>query len=487
MSQKISRNDPCVCGSNKKYKKCCMNKNSLASVELLDFSWRKLRKTEGEVIEEHLLPYLNNQLPKELTLAAIAEFFPENLPEQIDERSVYEYFFIPWLLFNWIPQNSFELKGYNPCKTIAQNYLETHNKSSNIASGIARFIEAMNQTYYSFYIVKEVVLEKSLIIKDILLGTEHILKEKTATQYVTKGSLVFGRILTLDDQSIFVGMAPYVIPTNYYDAILEYKAKILEDNPNNKISPKLLREYSVNNLIKQYFAIIVGSFNRPLPNLYNTDGDPILFSESYFKLNISTSQTWYKLSPLTLDENLDDFLENAEKNSQGEITKINFPWIKKGNKVNKHWDNTVMGEITIEENRLILKTNSEKRTIKGKKLLSKYLGDNIIFQSTLLQTPEQMMNSNSNMSYDNEEELLVLPEVQEQLQQMAKLHWKSWFDEKIPLLNDRTPREAAKTKDGQEQLGVLLLMYENYDSNGSNKTNFFKADIPYLKKELGLL
>ena len=28
MSNKIRRNDPCPCGSGKKYKKCCMNKGT---------------------------------------------------------------------------------------------------------------------------------------------------------------------------------------------------------------------------------------------------------------------------------------------------------------------------------------------------------------------------------------------------------------------------------------------------------------------------
>ncbi|MFT4929149.1 MAG: hypothetical protein ACI8WB_005279, partial [Phenylobacterium sp.] len=32
---KISRNDPCLCGSGKKYKKCCMAKDDAARVEVM--------------------------------------------------------------------------------------------------------------------------------------------------------------------------------------------------------------------------------------------------------------------------------------------------------------------------------------------------------------------------------------------------------------------------------------------------------------------
>ncbi|KKB96208.1 hypothetical protein SZ25_00705, partial [Candidatus Arcanobacter lacustris] len=81
-------------------------------------------------------------------------------------------------------------------------------------------------------------------------------------------------------------------------------------------------------------------------------------------------------------------------------------------------------------------------------------------------------------------ELMESPEVQEQLKQMVSAHWKNWFDEKIPALNNNTPRQSAKTKDGRELLEALFLQYENFDANKSNKYN---PDINDLKKELGLL
>jgi uncharacterized protein (DUF2384 family) len=33
---------------------------------------------------------------------------------------------------------------------------------------------------------------------------------------------------------------------------------------------------------------------------------------------------------------------------------------------------------------------------------------------------------------------------------MAKEHWENWFNEPIPMLKNKTPREAAKTKEGRE-------------------------------------
>ncbi len=147
-----------------------------------------------------------------------------------------------------------------------------------------------------------------------------------------------------------------------------------------------------------------------------------------------------------------------------------------------------MGHVTIAENKLILETNSEKRTQKGKKLLSKYQGDKIHFQQTLMETPEQKAKTVPNNEASKATSITPydVPEVQEQLKLMAKKHWEAWFDSPIPALNDKTPRQASKTKDGRERLEALLLHYERNDHQLAEKTHYFKADINYIKSELQL-
>ena len=44
---KPGRNDPCPCGSGKKYKKCCLPKDATSVANL---SWQKMRRTEGELV-----------------------------------------------------------------------------------------------------------------------------------------------------------------------------------------------------------------------------------------------------------------------------------------------------------------------------------------------------------------------------------------------------------------------------------------------------
>ncbi len=51
------------------------------------------------------------------------------------------------------------------------------------------------------------------------------------------------------------------------------------------------------------------------------------------------------------------------------------------------------------------------------------------------------------------------------------------------MLNNETPRQAAKTEAGRELLEVLLLHYERSDEDNNN---LLKVDISHLKAELGL-
>lgn len=486
MNINIGRNDPCHCGSGKKYKKCCLALTSSSNtVEVVDFAWRRLRKLEGAVFDQHLIPYVTKELPSDIMKWGLADCIPDELPETLDEDLLLHNFFLPWLLFNWISGDHSEYEQFDPTITISQNYIKTHGNKLN--SRERGFIDVMNQTYYSFYSILQVDKDRSLRIKDIMLGTTHTIKEKQGTHQLKQGDIVYGRVLTMDNQSIFVGMAPFIVPTDYHNNIIDFREWLIEENDIQTLTPEILHEELDLDLLDHFFEIMEDRCNKPLPTLVNTDGEPFQFSKSYFKLNMSPEEALNHLLPLTLSDDPEGFLQEAKRTASGEIECIEFPWLKEGNEQHKSWDNTVLGHISIDKDQLILETNSDKRTQNGKKLLSEYLGESIKFQQTLIETPEQKMQSLPTSNDDSREEmedLMQSPEVQKQLVGMAKAHWNSWFDEPIPALKDQTPREATKTDAGRERLEALLLQYERHDLERGEHP--FKADIAYLRSELAL-
>lgn len=489
MNEKTGRNDPCPCGSGKKYKKCCLSiedKQSRGFPEIADKDWLALRRLEGVVFDQHLLPFATQELPQEVIKYALADCFPEDLPESFDERAFFDQFFLPWFLFNWLPYDDFGLTQFVPEISLAANYLTLYGDQLNARE--KRFIQAMNQTYYSFYAVLEVKLNESLLVKDILLGTTHTLKERQGTHQLKRGDIVFSRILTLEDQSIFVGMAPLIVPADYHTNLLDFKRWLIEENENNPLTTESLREEFEFDLHQHFFEVITAAYNRPPPTLVNTDGDLFQFTTSSFKLTLSPEEALQRLLPLTLEKDAEPFLEEAQRTKTGKIKQIELPWLKKGNKQHKHWDNTVMGHLKIKPGKLILETNSEKRAQKGKKLLSKYLEHAITFEKTVIESPEKKMNSlpdsTKQTSISRNEDLMYQPQVQEELREFVKAHWENWFEQTIPVLDHQTPRQAAKTPEGRERLEALLLQFERHDLERGNHP--LKVDIDYLKSELGL-
>ncbi|GHU19104.1 hypothetical protein FACS189472_08400 [Alphaproteobacteria bacterium] len=490
MGNKLGRNELCYCGSGKKYKKCCKDTevfSTLSAIAATDTKWYQLRCTEGSVIDDHLLPYVKRQLSSDVIKSAYEVFLQnEKLPKGADGDEMFERLFLPWCLFNWIPNADFGIEDFDGQATLAENYLKSHR--NKLTSKERLFIEAMVHTYYSFYCVLDMELDKSLTVKDVLLKTTHILKERQGTRQLEKGDVVYGRILTMDGQSIFVGMAPFRFKPEYVHKLIDLRKLLVKENGGEALTGKTLRGDS-DFILSCFFAFLISMFNTKLPTVMNTDEELVVLTKSYFKLMTDPEDALSCLLPLTLGADLNYLLEVAERDEFGKVTKVEFSWMKEGNKKHKTWTNTILGHVFIEEDQLTLDTNSVERAALGRKLLEEYLGDKISFLSASANTPEQMMKSSKKSNHRKDDGAIEAyeppPEVKEAIKGMAEAHWKSWFDEPIPLLQDKTPRQAVKTKEGRERLEALLMDYERCDKN-KDEDDPFKVNIEYLRNELHL-
>ena len=75
------------------------------------------------------------------------------------------------------------------------------------------------------------------------------------------------------------------------------------------------------------------------------------------------------------------------------------------------------------------------------------------------------------------------PELEAIEAELARKHWDTWLDTKVPALGNRTPRQAARTAAGRERLAALLADYSQKSGKGSKA---FEPDIGTLKRKLGL-
>lgn len=472
-SLKANRNELCPCGSGKKYKKCCMD----SSGEVIDFAWRKIRQTEVEIVDKHLMPFVSSHLPAHTTETALKEFLQGIEPSDEEVKLIFANIFIPWFCFNWIP----ECENI-PHKEIALQYLD--RKAYMLSSYQKKMIEALTCGYFSFYIVLEVVFEKSVRLKDIFLNSEHIIKEKLGTHCLKKGSIVFMRIINLEGQSIGTGIFPFAIPAQHHTHLIDLREIMKKLSKKKKLTSALVKSCDDQLRLKALnFAL---PSQQKMPEFRNTDDEAFQLCSVFFKSFLNPKETLKILSPLSFHETYKSILNDAEKSHSGEIQSIKFSWSKPDNKKIKSWDNTILGHIEITDDRIKIDVNSYERAETIKDLITALLGHgkNGIYQNTVIENMEQRLLEGSDTVEEPLETLNNLPEMQEYLQELGKKTWMDWLDTKLPVLNNLTPRKAVKTRVGQEKVEALLLMCEENSAQRPNDP--MNPDIDFLRKELKL-
>ena len=482
MNINSSKSDAYICGSGHVSNECSLN---LSNVTKLNFPWHSIRQTESSVVDKHLLPYVFDTLPSEIFNTAFEDLLPKNVLKELDDEHFFSQFVVPWILFNWVTKKPFDSLDYDLTQTIAMNYYQRHQgKLSKLEK---QFIYLINKTYYSFYSILAVEPGEAVIVKDLLLDKTHTINEIQGQNHLKKGEIIFGRTLNIENQTIFVGMAPMVLPAKNYIELLEFKNLLIFENDNCPLTEMSLnKEFS--QAIFDYFFDLVSFLNHPkMPRSLNLDEDLLVFSKSQFKLEMLIEVALHRLLPMTLSRDYRELLTSAQKSKNGRIIRAEFFWIKKGDKRYNNSENTILGRVIIEEDKLFLETNSENRTEKGKKLLLKYLGNNIQFQNTLLETPEQrLMMTLENKKSSTLTSKDLLPLIQRDMRTSAQNFWEVWFNKPIPALDNQTPLKASKSEDGKARLETLLAYYEGINSECSDSKEHHSVDVEFLRKRLRL-
>jgi len=481
---KIGRNDPCPCGSGKKYKRCCLAKDQATNV--IDYEWQRLRRTEGVVV--HLLLHVANEWygPDFIEKAwqEYTESYNESLP--IEETPESGTSFVPWALFNYIPQG--ESDADPPTEVplafsflMGADELDTYEKQF--------VLEACRQPV-SLWSVQEVDQGTSLKLRDLFTHSEHIVRERQASEVLKKGDIVYTRVISLGQTAVMFGMAPFPFPPDFHFDILDARETLF--GPRRKISNDDLQEFDPV-LRRLYFALRRRLLNPQLPTLQNTDGDPLEFVKLIYQLNCSPRTAFDKLRSLNLLETEEELLADATQNEKGELQTLTFSWMKKGNEKHRSWDNTILGNITIEGGKLIVDVNSEKRSEAIRTEIAKRLGDDAVLQDSISESVEEKFaqmkdgveSPEQQRQQEEQEAFSALPEVQALMKEMAKKRWEEWLDEPVPVLMGKTPRQAAKSVAGRERLEALLIDFQRRAA-GMDKPAF-APDVTELRRQLGML
>ena len=387
------------------------------------------------------------------------EFHLFETEDEFDPHSTELPIFMPWFFYEWFPDPESILGEGAPNMPPAQSLAES---GSGITEDEKRYLLECCRTSFSFYEILEVVANKSMKLKDILTEDYHHVLERKGTQGVQKGDFFFGKVISIDDIGVLESVAPIVIRHDFKLRILELKKYIQKTY--KVITQEVLHDYCME-ILELYQAIRDYIINPPNPVLTNTDGHLFVPHKMIFDI-IDPKITFDALCKLCFNETKEDLLAQASFKKNGELKFIEFPWLKKGNKKHKSWDNTVLGHIKIEGHKLTVEVNSQERARKFKSEIKKLMSTGWKLKTTLVEPIEAQLGRNSTPTLDEpennqeHEELMNHPEVRNHMEKMMTAHWDTWIMEPLPALGGMKPIDAVKTKDGRDILESLLTQFE---------------------------
>lgn len=461
---KPGRNDPCPCGSGKKYKQCCLPAQTVAQAE--DFLWHQIRHAING-LPDKLLTFSQSHWGKGALLEAWGDFTLWS-EEEFSPDTPHMQLFMPWFFFNWHPDYSIPDADTPRKKTTGQAFLDKHSRQLDPL--LKRYIEQCCTAPFSFFDIVSVRPGDGFMLRDILTGEECYATEHSGSTQAETGQIVFGKLAKVDHVAILEASAPIFLPPIEKFAILELRKELyaLENPP----SHALLEKYEYE-MLAIYHEVYERLHNPPIPSLRNTDGDPTVFQKLIY--DIQSPQTAFAaLKQLCIDSTEDELLQNAEFNAAGELQRIEFPWLKKGNAKHKSWDNTILGHIGIKGHQLTVDVNSDKRAQQFQKLIEKLLPE-ARYKTSVIESPQAMLahmqdegeSAKTRQRREKQEELNNRPEVQEKIMELMRAHFRKWPTEKLPALGGKTPLQTVKTKDGREKIEALLRDFELKNANSN--------------------
>ena len=474
-----SRNDLCPCGSGKKYKNCCMNKKNSP----VDLFYRRLSETYNRLLDK-LIDFAERQYGFEMLSAGIMEFFLWTDPDYIDQHiEDFESLFIPWFLFNWIydPTDIPMELVIPPYLSIAEHY--KRKKGNKLDTLEKQIIDASVNQPYSFFEVISSNPGHGFWVKNILSGEELEVTEKMGSQKVGPGDILFANFIKIKDLIMMIGCGKYIIPIGRKPMIIDLRRKITKLR--RKVTNRLLMEYQIE--IRELLFEIVDTLIKP-PVMCNTDGDPLLFHKIHYKIE-DPNETFNALRHLCTVESPEELKERAILDNNGNILKIEFPWISQKSHSSEHLKNAVLGHIFINKQRMIIEVNSRQRAKRVRHEVEARLGNKATYKTTEITSLESLTrhpSTVSNTTFKKNQDIMRIPEVRRQMEDFMTQHWKQWMNEKIPALGGKTPKQAVRTPDGRESVEALLMDAEQGVLRDKEFGEFQLKCIQEVRDRLGL-
>lgn len=478
------RNAPCPCGSGKKYKKCCLPKDTEALRPQQTYHDYALEVADS--LRQKILQFMKKRKYDRYIEEAF-DFYWQTLDPELDPPEVSHpgYIqFLDWFIHDYpIPAHE---------RPVIQLFWES---KPILPAEEMQVLQDWQEAHISVFQIKEVKPEQGILAEDIFTGEEVFISDCSLSRGAKKWELATLRKIKVLDEWQASSVGSRESPSakeEIYDLIMGL-FRVYQEHIRGVTLQDFLRDSGF--MLHQRGLTLQARPPQP-PKLLTSSGEELTFWEARYEL-AGLPKAISKL------ESQEDFCESElEEDDQGQISKIVFEWLEKGKSVRKikgilrqsghkldsffspgpgQEGARILGTVTLQPNQLILEAKGEKRFAIGKERLERLLAGLLQHRLDSVKSVEEMLREHppgENLA-DVESEI---PQETRQalLKEVLDQHYQKWLDTPLPALNGKTPRKAIKTKDGSRLVEDLLRLIE-YDQRDD-----LKYDISWIRKELGL-
>ena len=376
-------------------------------------------------------------------------------------------------------------------------------------ASVRAYMAALRDSAMSLYEVSDIVRDTSFRARDLVRGGEPILiRERSATRSLKPWDRIAARVVQVGPQMQICG-GVLVFEHDTADAFLEAwhgLGKLSKDERRqlaievfgHEVRDGEIADLSPTEKLRASGSIFTSFWliemidrvrNPALADLRNAEGDELMACEAR-----------YRLTPGTTADDIRAVLETRPELRPSSATSWN--WISreepcKAVRANKRSKKAmtfetqlddgvlVLGNVDLEDEALVLAVNSEERCETGCTLLSAILGKHVGQVSIRTESIEQMMESHRaaiphQLDIPDEERCAIIHDYMDR-------HYHDVLDQPVPMLGDKTPRAAVKTKKGRTKVVDWLKMMENRTAKSANPHDpMANYDFGWLWTELGI-
>jgi hypothetical protein len=363
-----------------------------------------------------------------------------------DEASL--QLFLPWAAWTALADG----------KRVADHFLD--EKGGQLSREEHDWFDAQSHSWLSVWEVTRVE-PGTVDVRDLLTGRTRSVRENEGSRLLVTRDTVLTRVVDFGGASLFGGMYGRVLPPTNALAVTRAIERLQD--------PRIGRF-----MIDRWREAVDDRDERAAtpPKLENTDGDPLLFVTESFRFDAGMrSEIEKRLSAMDGVDNIQETNDESE-----------YVYIKRGNRLNRSWENTVVGRVLVSRDALRIETNSDRRAeALGRRVRDACAG--------LLRDEKRKADSPSSMLAAAKRDGArskpspVSAHQQAMLRELKEAHYREWIDTPVPALGGKTPRAATRSAGSREKLDLLLREMENRENRLPAAERF---DVARLREELGL-